>query len=68
MPRITLKNSRYHILGFIDTRADGTQVGMNSRYQIVGYYHPGRDITQDAQYRTFGMGNLLASLMTAHAG
>lgn len=67
MSRTTLKDARYHILGYIDTRSDGTLVGMNARYQIVGYYLPRQDMTQTAQYRIFGTGNLLASLITASA-
>lgn len=67
MSRITLQDARYHILGYIDSRSDGTLVGMNARFQIVGYYNPRQNITHTAQYRIFGTGNLLASLITSSA-
>ena len=59
----TLKDSSYRIIGYIETRSDGAQIGKNAQYHIVGYYDPKGDNTKDSQYRIVGHGNLLASLV-----
>lgn len=61
----TLKDSRYNIIGYIETRSDGTQVGKDSRYNIKGYYDPKTNKTKDSRYNIVGEGNLLASLITS---
>jgi hypothetical protein len=61
----TLKDSRYNIIGYIETRSDGTQVGKDSHYNIKGYYDPKTSKTKDSHYNIVGEGNLLASLITS---
>jgi hypothetical protein len=63
MNRQTLRDARYHIIGTIDTAADGKQTARDARNHIVGCYDPRTDLTRDAQSRTVGSGNLLASLV-----
>lgn len=65
MSRQILKDSRYNIIGYIETRPDGTQVGKDARYNIKGYYDPKTNKTKDARYNIVGHGNLLASLITS---
>ena len=61
-----LKDASYKIIGYIESRADGSQIGKTAQYHIVGYYDAKANITKDNQYRIVGHGNLLASLV--HCG
>lgn len=61
----TIKDTYYRIVGYIETRADGTQVAKDARYRIVGYFDPRRNETKDAHYRLVGRGNFLSSLLSA---
>jgi hypothetical protein len=58
-----IKDARFHILGYIDTKPDGSQVAKNAQFKILGYYDPRMDCTKDAQFHIIGYGNLLASLI-----
>ena len=60
-----IRDPQYRILGYIETRADRTQVGKDAQYRIVGYYDPRTDQTKDAQYRIVAQGNILAALVTS---
>jgi hypothetical protein len=64
MNRLALTDARNHIIGHIDTAADGKQTGRDARFHAVGYYDPRNDSTRDAQRHLVGHGNLLASLIT----
>lgn len=61
----TIKDVHYRIVGYIETRADRTQVAKDAHYRIVGYFDPRRNETKDAHYRLVGRGNFLSSLITA---
>ena len=61
----TLKDSHYNIIGYIETRPDGSQVGKDAHYTIKGYYDPKTNQTKDAHYNIMGTGNLLSSLITS---
>lgn len=61
----TLKDSRNNIIGNIETKSDGTQVGKDARNNIKGYYDPKTNKTKDARNNIVGQGNLLASLITS---
>lgn len=63
MKRQTLTDARYHIIGFIDTAADGKQTARDARYRVLGHYDPRTDTTRDARHRMVGNGNHLASLV-----
>ena len=63
MHRQTLTDARQHIIGYIDTAADGRQTARDARLHIVGYYEPRTDTTRDARFHTVGHGNLLAALI-----
>lgn len=61
----TLKDSHYRVIGYIETKSDGSQVGKDPHYRIKGYYDPKTNQTKDAHYRIVGSGNLLAALVTS---
>lgn len=63
MHRQTLKDSRYRIVGYIDTAADGKQTGKTAQFHIFGYYDPHTGLTKDQRFHIVGHGNLLASLI-----
>lgn len=60
----TLKDNKFRVIGYIETRPDGTQVGKDAKYHIKGYYDPKSNKTKDASFRIVGEGNLLAALIT----
>jgi hypothetical protein len=62
MSRKAIRDSRYRIIGYIETAPDGKQKATNAQYRIVGYFDPARNETKDCQYRIVGRGNVLASL------
>lgn len=66
MSRQVLKDSRFRIIGYIDTAIDGKQTGRNARFQIVGYFDPRMDVTKDHRFHIVGHGNLLASLIACN--
>ncbi len=59
----TLKDSKFRIIGHIETRSDGVQVLKNDRFVILGYYDPRSNQTKDGRFRIVGTGNLLTSLL-----
>jgi hypothetical protein len=59
----TLKDGRYNIIGYIETKSDGTQVIKDSHYNIKGYYDPKTNKTKDSRYNIVGEGNLLTTLL-----
>lgn len=63
MNRITLKDRHYRVMGYIDTRSDGTRVGLDRHYRIVGYYKPRQDVTEDRHYRIVAHGDVLSGLI-----
>jgi hypothetical protein len=58
-----LKDSRYNVIGYVETRSDGTQVVKDARHSVRGYYDPKTNTTKDVQFRVVGQGNLLSSLL-----
>ena len=63
MQRITLKDSRFRIIGYVDIASNGDKTLRNDKFQILGYYKKDRDITQDARFMTVGRGDILTSLL-----
>ena len=59
----TIKDAHFHIVGYIDTAADGKQTAKNAHYRILGYYDPKSDITKNAHYSIVGSGNQLGMLI-----
>jgi hypothetical protein len=43
MQRITLKDSRFRIIGYVDIAPNGDKTLRNERFQILGYYKANRD-------------------------
>lgn len=63
MKRITLKDSRFRIIGYVDIAPNGDKTLRNERFQILGYYKANRDVTQDARFMIVGRGDILTSLL-----
>jgi hypothetical protein len=59
-----LRDSSQRIIGYIETKPDGSQIGRDAFQRIKGYYDPNANATKDASLRIVGYGNLLASLIT----
>ena len=53
MSRTSLKNARYSILGYIETRADGAQVSMDAYCRIVGDYRHSSNLTVQGRVKYF---------------
>ena len=63
MQRITLKDDRFRILGYIDIAPNGDKTLKNDRFQSLGYYQAKQDVTKDARFRIVGRGDILTSLL-----
>lgn len=63
MERITLKDSRFHIIGYVDIAPNGDKTLRNERFQIIGYYKKDADVTKDARFMIVGRGDILTSLL-----
>ena len=63
MERITLKDARFQIIGYVDIAPNGDKTLRNARFQILGYYKKNLNITQDARFFTVGRGDILTSLL-----
>ena len=63
MQRITLKDNRFRIIGYVDIAPNGDKTLRNEKFQILGYYKAKQDITQDARFMTVGRGDILTSLL-----
>lgn len=63
MSRQALKDARYHVIGYIDTDAQGKQTLLNERFHKLGYFDPKANETKDEFFRRVGSGNLLTTLL-----
>jgi len=68
MSRQTMKDAQFRIIGYIDTRSDGSQVAKDAQFRTLGYYDPRTNQTKDAQFRVIAHANLLASLIADSRG
>ena len=60
-----IRNRSFQLMGFVETRSDGTQVAKDRNHRILGYFNPKSNDTRDATYKVIGRGNLLSSLISA---
>lgn len=63
MSRVAIKDSKFRIIGYIETMSDGKQKAMDAKFSPLGYYDPKRDITQDQKFKTIAHGNVLSGLI-----
>ena len=63
MERITLKDARFRIIGYVDIAPNGDKTLRNEKFQILGYYKAAQNITQDARFVIVGRGDILTSLL-----
>lgn len=60
---ITLKDSHYRIIGFVEIKDNGDKVLKDEHYRVKGYYEMRSDLTKDEHYRVVGHGDILTSLL-----
>ena len=58
-----LKDFQSRIIGYIDTKPNGDQIGYDYYNRIVGYYEKRTNLTKDYSRRIVGRGNLLSALV-----
>ena len=63
MERITLKDSRFRTIGYVDIAPNGDKTLRNEKFQILGYYKANQDVTKDAKFMIVGRGDILTSLL-----
>lgn len=63
MERITLKDDRFRIIGYVDIAENGDKTLRDSRFMILGYYKKQGNVTKDARFRIVGRGDILTSLL-----
>ena len=63
MERITLKDARFRIIGYVDIAPNGDKTLRNEKFQILGYYNKQLNITKDARFMIVGRGDILTSLL-----
>lgn len=63
MQRITLKDARFRIIGYVDIAPNGDKTLRNEKFQIIGYYKKDADVTKDARFMIVGRGDILTSLL-----
>lgn len=63
MSRVTIKNSQYQTVGYVETDRHGRQRALNARFQTVGHFDPARNETRDSTYRVVARGNVLSALI-----
>ncbi len=64
MSRQILRDNRFNIIGYIDTKVDGSLIGRDASNNIKGYYDPKINKTRDSKFNIVGEGNLLGMLIT----
>lgn len=63
MERITLKDSNYKIIGYVEINSNGDKTLKSASYKILGYYQKSTDLTKDANYKIIGHGDILTTLL-----
>ena len=63
MSMTPLRDTSQRIIGYIETKPDGTQIGRDAQQRIKGYFDPKANATRDASQRIVGYGNLLSTLI-----
>lgn len=66
MNRITLKDARFRIIGYVDIAPNGDKTLRNEKFQILGYYNKQLDVTKDNRFRIVGRGDILTSLLNTN--
>ena len=66
MNRITLKDARFRIIGYVDIAPNGDKTLRIEKFQILGYYNKQSDVTKDNRFRIVGRGDILTSLLNTN--
>lgn len=60
----TLKDQHYRVIGFIETRPDGSQLIKDAQRHGLGYYDPRQNQTKNQRYHFVSHCNLLTTLLS----
>lgn len=63
MQRITLKDSRFRIIGYVDVAPNGDKTLRDPQFRILGYYVKSSDVTKDNRFMIVARGDVLTSLL-----
>lgn len=63
MTKQVIKDRRFRIVGYIETKDNGDKVIKDYRFRILGYYKKNLDQTQDAHFRLVARGDVSSSLI-----
>lgn len=63
MQQITLKDSHYRIIGYVEEQSNGDKTLKDSHYRVLGYYQKSQNVTKDSHYRIVGHGDILTTLL-----
>lgn len=63
MQRITLKDNRFRIIGYVDVDDKGNKTLKDDRFRIKGYYQANGNVTKDERFRIVGYGDILTTLL-----
>lgn len=63
MQRITLKDNRFRIIGYVDVDDKGNKTLKDDRFRIKGYYQASGNVTKDERFRIVGYGDILTTLL-----
>lgn len=63
MTRQDLRDRNNNLIGYINTRSDGTQEGRDKNNNLKGSFNPKSNETRDVHNRLVGKGNMLSSLI-----
>ena len=63
MQKITVKDTQYNIIAFLEIKPNGDKVLKNKNYSILGFYDAATDVTKDVRYNIIGRGDILTTLL-----
>lgn len=64
MPQTSvLRDSSFHVIGYIETQGNGDKVLKDASYRVKGYYTKNGDVTKDEMFHIVGYGDLLPALL-----
>ncbi len=61
--KITLKDDRLHVIGYVEIDDDGNKVLKDDRLKVKGYYDKRRNVTKNDRLKVVGYGDILTSLL-----
>lgn len=63
MERITLKDNRFRIIGYVEIDDKGNKKLKDERFRILGYYDARSNTTKDERFHIIAHGDILTTLL-----